>query len=166
MANLKTSSSSSGLWTPAAAGAHPAGRWPLSQNTEGIPADEAHARPQPDHGGPAEVSTMPHWHQTVGHVGVQLIKFGLYVAVCCSSPALLQRSLGKIIQKKEASEVCLTSRYWTGELSTTSRTKAPSESYPEPGKIKAASMSESYIYTSSAFVSVQYFFSSAQNIFC
>lgn len=55
-----TSRPSSGLRAPAAAGADPAGRQLLGQNSEGIPADETHAGPQSDHGGPAEVPTMPH----------------------------------------------------------------------------------------------------------
>lgn len=63
---------SSGLRAPAAAGADPAGRQLPGQNSEGIPADETHAGPQSDHGGPAEVPTMPHGRQAVGHVGVRL----------------------------------------------------------------------------------------------
>lgn len=51
---------SSGLRAPAAAGADPTGRRLLGQNTAGIPADETHAGQQSDHGGPAEVPTMPH----------------------------------------------------------------------------------------------------------
>ncbi|XP_034403573.1 origin recognition complex subunit 4 isoform X2 [Cyclopterus lumpus] len=61
-----------GLRAPAAARAHPTGRQLFGQNSEGIPADETHAGPQSDHGGPAEVPTMPHGRQAVGHVGVRL----------------------------------------------------------------------------------------------
>lgn len=67
-----TSHLSSGLRAPGAAGADPAGRQRFDQNSEGVPAHEAHARPQSDHGGPAEVPTMPHWRQAVGHVSVRL----------------------------------------------------------------------------------------------
>lgn len=63
---------SSGLRASAAAGADPSGRRLLGQNPEGVPAHETHAGPQPDHGGPAEVPTMPHGRQAVGHVGVRL----------------------------------------------------------------------------------------------
>lgn len=58
--HASTSRPSSGLRAPAAAGADPAGRQLLGQNSEGIPAHETHARPQSDHGGPAEVPAMPH----------------------------------------------------------------------------------------------------------
>lgn len=51
---------STGLRAPAAAGADPTYRRLLSQNSEGVPADETHAGPQSDHGGAAEVPTMPH----------------------------------------------------------------------------------------------------------
>lgn len=63
---------SPGLRAPAAAGADPAAQQLLRQDSEGIPADEAHAGPESDHGGPAEVPTMPHGRQAVGHVGVRL----------------------------------------------------------------------------------------------
>lgn len=62
----------SGLRTPAAAGADPAARQRHLQDAEGVPAHEAHAGPQSDHGGAAEVPTMPHRRQAVGHVGVCL----------------------------------------------------------------------------------------------
>lgn len=63
-------SSPLGVRAPAAAGADPACRWFLGQSPEGVPAHEAHAGPQPDHGCPAEVPTVPHWRQAVGHVGI------------------------------------------------------------------------------------------------
>lgn len=50
----------SGLRAPAAAGADPTGRQLRSQNPERVPADETDAGPQSDHGGPAEIPTMPH----------------------------------------------------------------------------------------------------------
>lgn len=61
-----------GLRAPAAAGTYPAGRRLLGQNSEGVPTDETHAGSQSDHGGAAEVPTMPHRRKTVGHVSVCL----------------------------------------------------------------------------------------------
>lgn len=65
---------SSGLRAPAAAGADSTGRRFLGEDSEGVPADETDAGPQSDHGGPAEVPTMPHGRQAVGHVGVWLTR--------------------------------------------------------------------------------------------
>lgn len=85
-----TSRPSAGLRAPAAAGADPAGRQLLGQNSEGIPANETHAGPQSDHGGAAEVPTMPHWRQAVGHVGVWLelcVHLDFICRVFCSRTA-------------------------------------------------------------------------------
>lgn len=63
----------SGLRTPSAAGTDPPRRRLRGQIPEGVPAHETDAGPQSNHGSPAEVPTMPHGCQTVGHVGVWLI---------------------------------------------------------------------------------------------
>lgn len=70
------SAPSSGLRAPSAAGTDPSRRRLLCQVPERVPADETDAGPQSDHGSPAEIPTMPHRCQTVGHVSVWLSRTG------------------------------------------------------------------------------------------
>lgn len=71
-----SSALSSGLRAPSAAGTDPSRRRLLCKLPERVPADETDAGPQSDHGSPAEIPTVPHRRQTVGHVSVWLSPTG------------------------------------------------------------------------------------------
>ena len=64
-----------GLRAPAAAGGGASGGRGGSGGGAGparVPAGEAHAGPQPDHGGAAEVPPVPHRRQAVGRLRLRL----------------------------------------------------------------------------------------------
>lgn len=70
-----------GLWTLAAAGAHPTAWQRLLQDSARVPAHEAHAGPESNHGDAAEIPTMPHRPQAVGHVGTGLKHRQLFLSI-------------------------------------------------------------------------------------